>query len=161
MTAFEGVARFVIPVAVVSQTDDQLRDAGKDAVERFVLWSGVIKGDIFHVKTAHVPAQTAYRLTSGLCVRVGGDALHQLNMWLFNSQELLGIQVHSHPTEAYHSETDDTFPIVTTRGGLSIVVPDFGRAGLRGPGVAWYRLNDVGWRELPADEEHQLIKFTD
>jgi hypothetical protein len=126
-----------------------------------VLWSGVIKGDAFYINTAHVPAQTAYRLMTGLCVRVGGDALHQLNVWLFNAQELLGIQVHSHPTEAYHSETDDTFPMVTTRGGLSVVVPDFGRAGLRGHGVAWYRLNDVGWRGLQGDEVRDLIEFTD
>jgi hypothetical protein len=161
MMTFEEVKRFVIPGAVVSETDEQLRDAGKDGVERFVLWSGVITSDVFHVKTAHVPSQTAYRLKSGLCVRVGGDALHQLNMWLFGAHELLGVQVHSHPTEAYHSQTDDTFPIVTTRGGLSIVVPDFGRAGVRGSGVAWYRLNDVGWRELPRAEEQQLIEFTD
>ena len=159
MTTFESIKRLIIPAEVIDATDDQLREAGKDQVERFVLWSGVVEGDVFRVKTAHVPAQTAYRLMSGLCVRVGGDALHQLNVWLFHAHEQLGVQVHSHPTDAYHSDTDDTFPIVTTRGGISVVVPDFGRAGVCGPGVAWYRLNEFGWQQLDHDEIGALVEF--
>jgi hypothetical protein len=160
MKTFESIRRFVVPANVVTETDAQLRDAGTSQVERFVLWSGVADGEVFHVRTAHVPEQTAYRLARGLCVRVGGDALHRLNVWLFEAHEQLAVQVHSHPTDAYHSDTDDTFPIVTTRGGLSVVVPDFGRDGLRGPGVACYRLNATGWQELDDDEADKLIQFT-
>jgi hypothetical protein len=69
------------------------------------------------------------------------------------------VQVHSHPTEAYHSETDDTYPIVTVRGGLSLVVPDFGRAGLLGDGVACYRLGFSGWDELSFEEAKRIIQF--
>ena len=69
-----------------------------------------------------MPRQTAYRLSEGLCVRVEGPELHRLNIWLYEHHELLAVQVHAHPTDAYHSETDDTYPIVTTRGGLSLVV---------------------------------------
>jgi hypothetical protein len=36
------------------------------------------------------------------------------------------VQVHTHPFEAFHSRTDDAFPIVHTRGFLSLVIPDFG-----------------------------------
>jgi len=94
-------------------------------------------------------------------VRVEGDELHRLNVWLFEHHEQLAAQVHSHPTEAYHSETDDTYPIVTVRGGLSLVVPDFGRSGLRGKGVASYRLGISGWDELAQDEVQRLIQFED
>ena len=85
-------------------------------------------------------------------MRVEADELHRLNVWLYESAERLAIQVHSHPTEAFHSDTDDTYPIVTTLGGLSLVVPDFARYGVRGPETALYRLSSAGWKGLsPAD----------
>lgn len=159
MSSLARIKRFIVPAAVVGGTDAQLRLAGRDRVETFVLWSGVQEGDAFSVRTAHVPRQTAYRLRDGLCVRVEGDELHRLNVWLFEHHEELGVQVHSHPTEAYHSETDDTYPIVAVRGGLSLVVPDFGRRGVRGGGVAWYRLGESGWDELDATEVNELVQF--
>lgn len=161
MSILEAITRFVIPAAVIEQTDSQLRAAGRDGVERFVLWSGVRERNTFVVRSAIVPRQTAYRLESGLCVRVEGDELHRLNVWLFEHQEQLGVQVHSHPTEAYHSDTDDTYAIVTERGALSLVVPNFGREGVRGEEVAWYRLSIDGWNELATDEVKRLIELED
>src|SRR2546425_8616923 len=120
MNTFESITRFLVPALVVQETDAQLRAAGRDHSECFVLWSGVQDRNTFLVRTAHVPRQTAYRYSTGLGVRVDGDELHRLNIWLFQHHEQLGVQVHSHPTEAYHSETDDTYPIVTVRGGLSL-----------------------------------------
>lgn len=35
------------------------------------------------------------------------------------------IQVHTHPGEAFHSETDDSFPLLFDPGFLSLVIPDF------------------------------------
>jgi hypothetical protein len=48
--------------------------------------------------------------------------------WLSLARENLGIriQVHTHPGPAFHSPTDDAFPIVHTPGFLSLVIPDFG-----------------------------------
>ena len=79
-------------------------------------------------------------------MRVEADELHRLNVWLYENAERLAIQVHSHPTEAFHSDTDDAYPIVTTLGGLSLVVPDFARYGVRGPETALYRLSSAGWQ---------------
>ncbi|HKS17801.1 MAG TPA: hypothetical protein VJS63_01160 [Bradyrhizobium sp.] len=61
---------------------------------------------------------------------VGGFVLNDrwLNhFWSGLAQENLGIriQVHTHPGEAFHSLTDDTFPIVHTTGFLSLVIPNF------------------------------------
>lgn len=160
MSSLESVARFVVPEEVVSLTDEQLRLAGRIGCECFVLWSGVQDRETFQIRSAHVPAQTAYRLPDGLCVRVEGSELHRLNLWLFEHGEELAVQVHSHPTDAYHSDTDDAYPIVAVRGGLSIVVPDFARDGLRGQGVAYYRLAPAGWEELSVDEVLRTITFT-
>ena len=161
MNTLESITKFLVPGSVVWDTDVQLRAAGRNRSECFVLWSGAPDHDTFHVRTGHVPQQTAYRFSDGLCVRVDGAELHRLNVWLFEHNEQLAVQVHSHPTEAYHSETDDTYPIVTVRGGLSLVVPDFGRAGLRGEGVAAYRLGMSGWDELAQDEVQRLIQLED
>lgn len=138
------VERFAVPATIVADTERSLSHAGRDGYELFVLWSGTQVGAVFRVRSGHVPKQTSYRLKSGLCVRVEGEALHNLNAWLFQHGETLAAQVHAHPTDAYHSETDDAFPIVTTLGGLSLVVPDFCRAGLF-PQSAAYRLGADGW----------------
>jgi hypothetical protein len=142
----------------VEHTERNLRSAGADGFEMFVLWSGLIDGPRFEVRNGHVPRQTASRSRTGLSVRVEGEALHRLNVWLYENKEVLGAQVHAHPTDAYHSGTDDTFPIVTTLGGLSLVVPDFCRKGLL-PGSAAYRLAADGWveAERPVAE---LVEFT-
>ena len=159
MNTLETISQFVVPFTIVNATDAQLRYAGRTHSECFVLWSGVQDGDTFRVRSVHIPKQTAYRFPDGLCVRVEGDELHRLNVWLYEHGEQLGVQVHSHPTEAFHSETDDTYPIVTVRGGLSLVVPDFARDGLLGNGVACYRLGFAGWDGLSLDEVSRLICF--
>jgi hypothetical protein len=136
---------------IVTRTEEALRAAGRDGYELFVLWSGRQSGQTFRVETPHVPKQTSYQLDSGLCVRVEGEELHRLNVWLFDAKQTLGVQVHAHPTDAFHSDTDDAYPIVASLGGLSIVVPDFCRGGLFSAGTAMYRLTDDGWIEQPSD----------
>ena len=90
-----------------------------------MLWSGTCDGEMFTVAKVHVPKQTSYKLDGGLCVRVDGAELHRLNLWLYEAQQVIGVQVHSHPTDAYHSETDDSYPIATMEGSLSVVLPFF------------------------------------
>lgn len=141
--------RFQVPSEIVEKTEERLRQAGSEGYELFVLWSGCQQRNIFQIRTPHVPKQTSYRLAGGLCVRVEGQELHRLNVWLYKTGEILAVQVHAHPTEAYHSETDDTYPIVATLGGLSIVAPDFCRHGLFTKGTAIYRLESAGWIEQP------------
>ena len=154
------IAQFQVAAEIVEKTHEAVRRAGADGYELFVLWTGIAEADVFVVRTPHVPAQTSYRLDSGLCVRVDGDELHRLNCWLYNTGEELAVQIHSHPTRAYHSDTDDAYPIVTQVGGLSIVLPDFGVHGFAGPGVAIYRLTTAGWHRLPGRAATRLIKVT-
>jgi len=144
------VRRFRVGGDIAARTERALYEAGRQGHERFVLWSGRCRGDVFEVSTGHIPEQTAYRLESGLCVRVEGAALHRLNVALYEAGETLGAQVHAHPTNAYHSETDDSFPIVTLLGGLSLVAPDFCRRGLLTDGTAAYRLTTAGWTRVTA-----------
>lgn len=152
--SLEKVTTYFVPSGIVSETEEALRRAGERGYELFVLWSGVVDGTAFNVETHHVPKQTSYQLTSGLCVKVDGDELHRLNVWLFEAGQSLGVQVHAHPRRAYHSATDDAYPIVATVGGLSVVAPNFCRKRLLSRGTAVYRLRGGRW----APESLKLIK---
>ncbi|MDO8717007.1 MAG: hypothetical protein Q7J73_09430 [Dehalococcoidales bacterium] len=138
---------FQVPREIVETTERELRRAGADGYELFVLWSGVIDKDTFIVSTPHVPRQESFRLEGSGLVRVHGDALHKLNAWLYEAGQMLGVQIHAHPRAAFHSSTDDTFPIVTALGGLSIVAADFCEQGLLAKTTAAYRLFREGWIE--------------
>ena len=159
MNTFASIREFIVPAELCDETDRQLREAGRQGDERFVLWSGVVCNDRLLVRTAHCPKQIAYRVAGGLCVRVEADELHRLNIWLYRNSERLAIQVHSHPTEAFHSETDNAYPMVTTIGGLSLVVPDFARLGARGPRTALYRLSNRGWKRLSPIRSRRVLQM--
>lgn len=145
------VEEFRVSAEIVQQTEQTLRRAGAGGYEAFVLWSGRQNERLFEVRTVHVPEQSSYRLGYGLCVRVDGDELHRLNVWLYEAGEVLAVQVHAHPDAAYHSDTDDTYPIVATLGGLSIVAAEFCRYGLFVASTAIFRLQSRGWVKQSAD----------
>jgi hypothetical protein len=156
--SLENIQRFRVPSDLVRTTERKLRRAGRDGYELFVLWSGIAAGDTIEIDTAHVPEQTSYKTKKGLLVRVEGDALHKLNVWLYEHEQVLAAQVHAHPTDAFHSSTDDAFPIVTELGGLSLVAPDFARGGILCEGAAGYRLAVEGWLEIPPAELSDVIQ---
>ena len=88
---------------------------------------------------------------------VDGAVLFEVNKGLYDSGEILGAQVHSHPTSAYHSATDDHCPMVTLLGALSIVIPNFARNAPSDIGAwAWYRLKEYS-RWAPLSPETKVI----
>ena len=147
----EQVREFTIPLELVDQTLLPLQEAGKAGYEAFVLWGGRFLGeDAFEFVSLYVPEQTTMRGPEGLLVYVDGEALFRVNRDFYERGLVLGGQVHSHPTDAYHSDTDDMYPLVTLVGGLSAVVPDFGDGGRgRFKDWAWYRLTGPArWTSL-------------
>ena len=91
------VQRFRIQSSAIRETVEAIRSAGQDGYELFVIWSGTRDDDTFTVAKVHIPEQTSYKLNAGLCVRIGGSELHWLNVWLYEAQQVIGVQVHSHP----------------------------------------------------------------
>ena len=155
-----SIQKFRVQSDGVRKTLDAIRAAGREGYELFVVWSGASNGDVFDIVEVHVPRQTAYKLENGLCVRIGGSELHRLNTWLYEARQVVGVQVHSHPTDAYHSETDDTYPVATLEGSLSIVLPFFGRDGWESDGIAAYRLIQGNWQEItkPLSDLVEVVK---
>lgn len=70
------------------------------------------------------------------------------------SEETYIARIHSHPEEAFHSETDNNNPALTNYGALSIVVPFFGLGLRRGLDVcAVYQLGPKSWQHLDVGPE--------
>jgi len=152
------VEEFVVPLELVDETLEPLQEAGRHGYEAFVLWGGRFAGDgrRFEFISAYFPEQTTSRAEEGLLVTVEGEALFRVNRAFYRRGLTLAGQVHSHPTDAYHSDTDDAYPLMTLIGGLSGVVPDFGDGGrARLHEWAWYRLVGRGeW--APLGEETRI-----
>jgi hypothetical protein len=143
-----AVSEFIVPLDLVDRTMGPLIEAGRKGFEAFVLWGGQLQdpGDRLRFVSAYFPNQTSSSSEEGLLVLVEGDALFRVNRSFYQQGLILAAQVHSHPTLAYHSDTDDAYPLMTLVGGLSAVVPHFGRGGRDAiDDWAWYRL--VGPRQ--------------
>lgn len=156
-----GATSFVVPSPLLEATLDVFRDAGDRGCEAFVVWGATIDNGAVHFATMLVPDQVAYQTDEGLLVTVDGDALFKINRTLYERSEILAAQVHSHPTEAFHSDTDDCFSLVTLAGALSLVLPYFGREGLEGSqGWAWYRLVGEGqWSPLTSRDRVTIVRM--
>ena len=80
--------------------------------------------------------------------------------WQRLAEENCGIRVqcHTHPGAAYHSATDDAFPILQTPGFLSLVFPNFatGPVGFDRAFLAQIGGDGV-WREVPIDEHLEVF----
>lgn len=155
------VERFVLPRSILSGAVRTVAEAGRQGHECFVVLGGKVdsSGRVLTFTSALRPAQTPHRTPHGLLVTVDGRALFSVNQKLRERGELLAAQLHAHPTEAFHSDTDDHRPLATLLGALSIVVPDFGREGLAASGRwAWFRLMGAGnWRPVRPQE---LVEVT-
>ena len=154
-----AVTSFVLPSPLLEATLEVLRKAGCRGCEAFVVWGATIDDGVVRFATMLVPDQVAYQTDDGLLITVDGEALFQINKTLYERSEILAAQVHSHPTAAFHSETDDCYSLVTLTGALSLVVPDFGRDGLDGSHRwAWYRLVGEGqWSPLTSADRVTLV----
>lgn len=155
-----GARIFTIPRWLLEQTVEVLQARGEKGLEAFVVWGGTVEqgGAEIGFRSGLIPAQEGHKTDEGLLVTVSGESLFKVNRELYARGELLAAQIHSHPTDAYHSDTDDCHSLVTLTGALSIVVPSFGRGGADDlTGWAWYRLVGEGdWAELTRDDQVRL-----
>jgi hypothetical protein len=160
MIGFLDINSFEFQNDCVENAYSFLKKAGKKSYEAVALFAGKIEGHNAVVTEVICPLQESSRSRYGLMYTVDGKELHRINLWLYENKLRLIAQIHTHPTEAYHSETDDEFPIVTTLGSLSIVVPYFAKGKLDYLDWAYYRLfSETSWEELEHSDIEKLIKI--
>ena len=161
MNDFEKVNTIQIPMQEVEKVYEHLRACGHRGVEGVALCAGKQCDDIFQVKEIIIPEQRAFDHEEGLLYMVDGKELHRINVWLYRNNMTLMAQIHSHPKRAYHSETDDTYPIIAAVGGVSIVIPDFGFNPISVNEWAVYRLSPHGmWEEQNPKARKELMYIT-
>jgi hypothetical protein len=73
------------------------------------------------------------------------------------SRQTIKAQVHTHPGAAFHSATDDRWPIVSQPDFLSIVIPDFAMGDVSLEGAWVGRLGEDGiWCPVTAEQAVRL-----
>ena len=133
---------------VVMTSVDVLRSCGRGACECVVYWTGPVDEDVADA------VEHPVHLRSGFGYEIDSNWLTQFWKRLATAGRSIKAQVHTHPGEAFHSATDDRWPIVSQAGFLSIVLPDFA-AGEPTLDRAWIgRLQPNGtWQELASAAE--------
>jgi hypothetical protein len=129
---------------ILDETFVHFRSCGSGKRECQVLWVSPWEAPETITKAVH-PEHEAH---------LGGFVLDDrwLNdFWFTLARENLGIriQVHTHPREAFHSATDDAFPIIHTTGFLSLVIPNFGLGSIGFDNAYLTEIHENGrWRKV-------------
>lgn len=160
MSSLAHIEVVLVPHGIAAETQRFLRTVGLGGQEGLVLWVGTVLEKEFRVTQLLVPRQRGIHTADGICAVVDADEMYRINVELFQSGLRLIAQIHSHPTDAYHSETDDEYAIANTIGCLSLVVPDFGVGDFNLSNTAIYRLSRTGeWVELDRRSAATLIRL--
>ena len=153
------ITKINMPYECIVTAYNHMRNHGERRLEGVALFAGKEEDSIFTVVNTIIPQQQAMSLEEGLLYAVDGEELHRINVWLYENKMSLMAQIHSHPSRAYHSSTDDAYPIVATIGGVSIVVPNFAFGPLDISTWAVYRSSELNeWEELSEVEKNNLIQ---
>lgn len=145
LSGLARVAVFKLPRRMIEETFSIFRSCGDNQRECQLYWTSPWSAPQTLTEVVH-PKHYSGRY--GLSI--DGDWISRF--WNELSDRGLGvrIQVHTHPEEAFHSATDDTFPLLFNPGFLSLVIPDFamGPVGFREaylteiqPGGTWKQVD--------------------
>jgi hypothetical protein len=110
----------IVPRDVWSETMAHFRRCGSGRRECVAYWTGPI-GDPDVVDAAVHPV---HRASAG-SYELDDHWLHEFWVGLGRAQRSVRVQVHTHAYEAFHSGTDDLWPIVHVPGFVSVVIPNF------------------------------------
>jgi len=145
------ISRYLIPVEVVSTTQNYLRRLGTEHLEGIAYWTGIFKRNEAIVRSAIFPGDYADNPKSGWGFsHVDLETAFKVGNEIHKRKEYLFIQLHTHPFEAFHSYTDNNYPISHRLGFISIVIPHFAKGPMKNRNT-WkvYEYQGKGkWRTL-------------
>lgn len=144
------IETYYVPTAVLWKTQQYIEEHGDRGHEAYVFWTGAVADDEAYVMSCVYPTENARH--GG--VKVPLEKMTEINRELYNRDQLILAQVHSHPGVARHSGVDEEKAVSFHEGFVSIVVPDFGETpvyDLRDCGVYVYTQGEQ-WRLLDEDE---------
>ena len=149
-----------VPGEIVLATTTALT-AGEHEV--FVIWTAALAGtgDRIDVQRCLVPRQEARTTMFGVLVHIDGAELARVQFENYDRGERSVVQLHTHPGDDVRmSDLDREWEVVCHVGALSIIVPDYGRHGLRDlVGVNVYEREDTDWRLWSPTEAKERLEF--
>ena len=144
--------RYRVPAALLHETFEHFRRCGAGRRECQVVWTSAWREPAVIGGAVH-PRHAAH----GAGFHVDGAWLNDLWMELARRSEGIRVQIHTHPRRAFHSRTDDAYPMIHQPGFLSLVIPNFaiGAIGLDGAYLAEIG-EDGRWREVAVAERIEV-----
>ncbi len=137
---------------ILPATFRKLRDCGRGQCECAVYWTGPCSDRCVDGLEHPLHERSAFGY------EVSDAWLTEFWKRLAASMRSVKAQVHTHPGEAFHSASDDRWPIVSQAGFVSIVIPKFAESE---PTLdeAWIgRLQaDGSWRRLASAAEAVVV----
>src|SRR2546425_11727462 len=134
-----------LPARVLAETVRMMADCGAGRCECVTYWTGPV-GDDRAVDGWNHPTHRR----SPFGYQVDDSWLTKYWFQLAREDRAIRAQVHTHPGLAFHSETDDHWPVVSQPGFISIVIPNFAM-GPVGLDKMWAGILTAGgdWRQVP------------
>lgn len=145
------VNKYLIPHSVVYETELFFRTLPNS--EAIAYWTGVFDGREAKIKSSIFPQMLSGRYEESFG-RVDLNTAFAVGNLVHQRREFLMIQLHTHPFEAFHSLTDDRYPISHRVGFISIVIPFYGQLPLDDQ-RKWEAFEYKGtgrWRHMPQME---------
>lgn len=120
-------------------TLEHFRRCGRSRIECVVYWVARqadpdVVDDVAHPN--HVSTKWMYQVKPAW--------LNAFMVRLHTERRTVRVQVHTHCEDAFHSATDDGWPLVTTPGFLSLVIPRFAESPILHDDLFLAELNEHG-----------------
>lgn len=143
----------VVPRYLLVATFEQFRAHGQGEIECIAYWIGPAD-DKNRVDEVVHPVHSSH---------FGGyqvDDAWLTAFWLdlAKRKKSVRVQIHTHPREAFHSKSDDTWALLPDTGFLSLVIPDYGlgKVSLFKAFLA-ERNSEGGWSSVLPEQRIQII----
>lgn len=145
--------KYQVPQLVLAETFQIFRRCGAGQCECQALW----------VSAWHSPANITAVVhprhrASSVSVQVDSAWIGEFWQDLAAENSGIRVQVHSHPGRAFHSATDDAYPIIHQPGFLSLVIPSYGLGPVGFDGAHLTEITpDGGWKGVPIENRLKVL----
>lgn len=141
---------------ILDKTFEFLQNLGEQELEAHALWIGKEEDGSFKIKDVVIPKQK----NGVIEFEVESEEVHHINVMINKKGLQLIAQIHTHPSIAFHSDTDDKGAILYLPGSLSIVIPNFGFIDKKDTDQ-WkvYCFDGNEWESVDKEEVEKLFKI--
>lgn len=144
--------RCQVGLHVLHRTFRYFRECGRGRCECQVIWLGPWSSPETVTEAVH-PKHASH--SAGFSV--DEHWLHQFWIDLATRGQGIRLQAHTHPGRAFHSETDNSYPIIHSVGFLSLVIPNYARGPVGLDGAYLAEIQPSGrWSEVPIADRIEL-----